>query len=683
MKMELILYYYILHQHMNDPFFTVGDKEYSELLEIIDVKWGYDLTFKEPIKNNGNPGFSANSVQYEIKRDENRESYVSISVKDSVGNTNTRIIAIPEKNRIIRMEQDSENQNLYNYDYKFFSENCPLNPTETTISFSFGTKDKIWEDYCSNTPDNRKKNYFGDNKIDLVNDPVELYIGDSYVPQGAPYYTKAVNCYSFDGWDIRGTNSGVITITSNLDAPLDKYIPQKITSITNSKPNRNEGFVTVKAEFSEYEKNNDYEYFIGYKSSNMDYYSYSKSKEFTVTTGYVYTVKPFIYKDGKYFCHSNAEEVKVDFTGNAFDNKAPKLSYEPLNLHERNSTTPNSCELYPFTDGNGAGLYKNDGEYIFEYWFVPNPTITSSKINCTEDFLYSYKQNPNKLAIKVEDYPELVYDSFQTVDEYKSGKLYFPLDDLPEFSYTLFVKIQDSSDLNNYSIYSNYVNNTLIRDDDFTFTYDKSKDVFNMQFEKGLSEECRGDLVTINMNILENGKWQKNTVAEMDYYLFNLLQLSQTEYSFTSKTETIKYGSDLYSESTSKFIRVSARSGYYNQDKMKGYFRTKYYYPDFYKLKDTSTPIICKNKGILSLDNGIQVFTDNPVLIHTFYCSTNLGDDDEMWLNHGIETGIVTETSNFTYFNDYIKEISSGKFYKTIIHFADGTQLSTDVKVKK
>ena len=85
--------------------------------------------------------------------------------------------------------------------------------------------------------------------------------------------------------------------------------------------------------------------------------------------------------------------------------------------------------------------------------------------------------------------------------------------------------------------------------------------------------------------------------------------------------------------------------------------------------------------------NGIQVLCTSPTLAHTMYCSRKLSDgtsaeDIATWENMAMETGIVEKSSNFTYGNDKYDVIPSGYYYTTIVHFADGTTLMTDVKQK-
>lgn len=79
---------------------------------------------------------------------------------------------------------------------------------------------------------------------------------------------------------------------------------------------------------------------------------------------------------------------------------------------------------------------------------------------------------------------------------------------------------------------------------------------------------------------------------------------------------------------------------------------------------------------------GINILTDVPVLVHTFYCSRNLGDKAEDWLYFGTETGTVQNDSSFTYPKSHYDAVPKGKYYTTVIHFADGKLLMSQVKQK-
>lgn len=125
-----------------------------------------------------------------------------------------------------------------------------------------------------------------------------------------------------------------------------------------------------------------------------------------------------------------------------------------------------------------------------------------------------------------------------------------------------------------------------------------------------------------------------------------------------------------------------------------------YVYPDYLRYKGTANEIVCNNKNWIVGANGYQIFTDNPVFVHTMYCSKDLSaalyiecrgtatteQYIREWEARAQETGIVTYTgttnTSFTYGSDNLKEIPDGYYYTTIVHFADGTTVMGDVKQK-
>lgn len=138
-----------------------------------------------------------------------------------------------------------------------------------------------------------------------------------------------------------------------------------------------------------------------------------------------------------------------------------------------------------------------------------------------------------------------------------------------------------------------------------------------------------------------------------------------------------------------------------------GFYNTQYYYL-------TDTPfIICNSKNAITGLNGIQIFFDNPILVHTMFFKDYIPDDIDKndykgWERRGAETGVVSAKpstqvvnqfdpsgnymgastqivpSTATYsFKDNYKDIPSGCYYTTIIHFADGDVIMSDIKYKE
>lgn len=107
--------------------------------------------------------------------------------------------------------------------------------------------------------------------------------------------------------------------------------------------------------------------------------------------------------------------------------------------------------------------------------------------------------------------------------------------------------------------------------------------------------------------------------------------------------------------------------------------KTAYVYLPYLKTPSSYVPKLADcSVGI----RGLSVLSDKPVLVHTFHAGFNLGNDVDDWLYNGIETGVVQQTDSFTYTNDNLSGVPSGRYYTTIVHFADGTKAMTDVRKK-
>lgn len=97
--------------------------------------------------------------------------------------------------------------------------------------------------------------------------------------------------------------------------------------------------------------------------------------------------------------------------------------------------------------------------------------------------------------------------------------------------------------------------------------------------------------------------------------------------------------------------------------------------------------VTCNRKNVMTGGlNGIEVISDAPTLVHTMYCSKNLGSDTSKdaitWVTKGIETGVKTSDVSFTYDKKNLESVPKGSYYTTVVHFADGTSIMTDVKQK-
>ena len=111
-------------------------------------------------------------------------------------------------------------------------------------------------------------------------------------------------------------------------------------------------------------------------------------------------------------------------------------------------------------------------------------------------------------------------------------------------------------------------------------------------------------------------------------------------------------------------------------------YKPLYFYAPYEIAKNTTSPIVCDLKDLYIGQSGINILADKPCFAHTMYCPQNLGNTPADWLEGGFETGLVMKSGSFTYANTKTSGVPKGYYYTTVVHFADGTTLMTDVKQK-
>ncbi len=105
-------------------------------------------------------------------------------------------------------------------------------------------------------------------------------------------------------------------------------------------------------------------------------------------------------------------------------------------------------------------------------------------------------------------------------------------------------------------------------------------------------------------------------------------------------------------------------------------YNSLYFCPAYY----LETGFKCRQKNFIEGSRGIEILSDKPVLVHTFYSTYDYGNSYEKWLENAEETGLRCEPSSFTYDYDNLYGVPAGNYYTTIIHYADGTVDMTKVK---
>ncbi|MBR5402194.1 MAG: hypothetical protein IK102_10335 [Treponema sp.] len=115
---------------------------------------------------------------------------------------------------------------------------------------------------------------------------------------------------------------------------------------------------------------------------------------------------------------------------------------------------------------------------------------------------------------------------------------------------------------------------------------------------------------------------------------------------------------------------------YYSKNIDNGYYMdVMYRYPGY-----AINPFTYTRKSILDGALGVSIFVDHICLVHTFYCEKDL-ETVQNWLSCGIEVKVEQVYNDYTY-TVPLDKIPDGKYYITIVHYADGTTDKTTTKYK-
>ena len=332
------------------------------------------------------------------------------------------------------------------------------------------------------------------------------------------------------------------------------------------------------------------------------------------------------------------------------DNVSPKVNNLTLSKVTSNELVfTYTKDTLPFKDDN-VGMYskKPKGSGTFSYVTVQY-TFSSerdfeNKIDWTSDSIRSCKYA----------------DSFNTFKR----TFTVPFDDL-QGSY-LYMRVRDKN--RNYLV-------TCFSDD--------TSPVNLIEKGKITDENLKASSNTVNVSC----EYNSNLKISVEYSSGN--EWNKTSQMSTSDSLPMTYsnnksvkGLEFTSEEKNTFVRANIFTSIisYPNSNVKQVF---YYHPIYFcPAKYLDSEFRCRQKNYIEGNLGIDILSDKPILAHAFYSTNNLGDSYESWLSRGIEvaSSVRCESSSFTYENDYLSGIPSGKYYTTIIHYADGTVYMMPVK---
>ena len=317
-----------------------------------------------------------------------------------------------------------------------------------------------------------------------------------------------------------------------------------------------------------------------------------------------------------------------------------------------------------------SGMYKNDqGLGELEYWILPNyATVYTQYATYTEEeLLKEYAASRKTITY---DYNQMNYKLPHKLG-YHQSTIEIPLDGLDEGFYTICIKGKDISE--NYAYYFQPLYNRLLNEkllyscpSQGQISFDNPHNVFNTE--------------SVSYYYFDNEDNNDNAPGRWIY-----IQTSSNIHHSDSSTVEIpgalrgRWG---------RLVGFKSNEGQANP--ATGYYDIEYVYIDYLRYKGKGAPneIFVKQKNVIPGLNGLQIYCDQPTLVHTLYCSKKLSETSEeediaVWENKGIETGVVIKDELFTYSKDnYYDSIPSGAYYTTVVHFVDGTKVMSEVKQK-
>ncbi len=116
-----------------------------------------------------------------------------------------------------------------------------------------------------------------------------------------------------------------------------------------------------------------------------------------------------------------------------------------------------------------------------------------------------------------------------------------------------------------------------------------------------------------------------------------------------------------------------------------GYFDVIYWWPSYVSYPDYER-YQPKKRIFIKANQGYYVEVNVPCFLHTLYSTVDLGDI-QSWVNEGIEVKVQMSSNFGTWETEFMYEepldkIPSGKYYTTIIHYADGKMENSPVKIR-
>ncbi|MBR6297208.1 MAG: fibronectin type III domain-containing protein [Treponema sp.] len=682
--------------------FGLNEEYIGRLANLVRVEVGYsedslspvsseNISFCEGVEtwtlmvNGRSKAFKGDMYRCKIRTDSNRDTYVKAVVADMLGNESVTTEIIPKAVSVLSYQESSktvvaagDNGEPYSFErpvYTFKPDNLPCefyylsfflvrqksDGTIDTDILKGGEKDH-W-DFLFHSPQIANRGAITPESCEaerfLVYKETDAGLKSKYV-----YISDiedgiySVYCVPMVGRNLYSSCVGKpITVYKGVERPAvlpvaDSDLPSSFT-VTFDPPVVNAGKRTVHIRYPEnFTPNPNLNYKIRYRhdaNSSVGIAAlddYASTLDFEVPTHYAsYKFSVVAYNLAG---ESRESTFTVSETETLYDNVRP--SFEPYTntgglYADRMYMVTSNATIFsgnPFSD-DCSGLYKNErGKIPVQYFYSGNKCF--SPIDWTSSAVRTVEYDENDRLVLPFDGNSGKYLYIRIYDKngnFEEGELFFT--ELWELNMSTQVSYSDNA---------------------FELTCEWPAELSNDDWPR-YSSNIHTYLVA---EYFDGVKWKLTS---------QMGNSTKKEMTASASERTFSYTPEFTSSEGNYIVRLQALANYFFGGAGTPSFTPVYIYPKYY-----TENITCDLKNFMQGSMGLSVLADNPVLVHTFYSTVNLGNTVEDWLYGGIETGTVQKSKSFTYGNECLAGVPKGKYYTTIIHFADGTMAMTGVNKK-
>lgn len=320
----------------------------------------------------------------------------------------------------------------------------------------------------------------------------------------------------------------------------------------------------------------------------------------------------------------------IDLSDSKFDNTAPTSSAYTSGYFEIANVRPDGFIVRTPTSSNSI-LY--GGNYYFYRYEENNP-------------LFPYKRLTSTQKILGADYKEYSIDNHDTYPF-----VFLPINGDINKNYTIFLRFEDER--GNYLMYS----------------YDVSTNMYDIRPEITRKDITNSDAT---LTVYKPNSNKNHTINYISYLKNGIWTGSKPD---SNDGKSVIKDNKISGEAFDTFVKIYTYDDRIlgSNEKVRTFYKTLYVYP---KLMDATV----NKKSVLECNNGYMVFADNKVLAHVLYCSTNLGEDEDIWASKGLEADVKILNGDSSYNPDYKTIVPGGNYYVPVFHFVDGTTAMGTVK---